>query len=569
MLGPWCFTAKEILDGKVPADAAHYHWDDRAKLARDYDYVQSLHARVLDALAVTLNRYHRTSHSRRYWQIVADPWLMAYVSVLFDRFESLHAAFAGTEEFEFFSGEATDRRPPDDYNAFIGEVLTDDWNEWLFARIAESRYPGRCAVRVAGLQQAPAARAPASAGAGKRIARMIDGWLARFSCDNPVAFVQSYFRPGALLRLCLRLRQVPRAYLHEFPLHELLPGAASARAGQCARDLRADFAAATDFERFICDRLPLDLPASLVEDFPALAARARELPQRPRIIVTATAQFTNTVAKAWFAERVAAGAALVVLEHGGSFPAKRELLDFEEDIADVRIPWFKPYHSKHLQLPPSKLVGAPQPRIDAHGPCLIVANESPPWVFRAHFYPMAHQCLRSFRMICDLVDSLSEEVAQRVSIRPAPDQGWNLSKLFVGRFGARRVSRVGTLESALAQARLIVCSYPETTFSEAMASDIPVVLVYPPEIYERHPVTAPLLEQMRSARIVFTDATEAAAHVSAVWSNLDAWWNSAEVATARRAFRDTALRFDGDWIREWTHFLRSLPSKENTEIVSR
>jgi putative transferase (TIGR04331 family) len=210
-------------------------------------------------------------------------------------------------------------------------------------------------------------------------------------------------------------------------------------------------------------------------------------------------------------------------------------------------------------------VGTAQRRANPDGPCLIVANESPPWTYRAHFYPMAHQCLRSFRMVCDMVDGLSEEVAERVSIRPAPDQGWNLSKLFVERFGTRRVSRSGMLESALAQARLIVCTYPETTFSEAMASDIPVVLVYPPEFYERHPVTLPLLEQLRRARIVFADAAEAAAHVSAVWTELDEWWASSEVMAARRAFRDTALRFDGDWIREWTRFLRSFQTPDNTE----
>jgi putative transferase (TIGR04331 family) len=168
-----------------------------------------------------------------------------------------------------------------------------------------------------------------------------------------------------------------------------------------------------------------------------------------------------------------------------------------------------------------------------------------------------------------MVVGFSEEVARRISIRPAPDQGWNLSRLFVGRFGAQCVSRSGTLESALAQARLIVCTYPETTFSEAMASDIPVVLVYPPEVYERHPVTAPLLEQLRGAHIVFTDAVKAAAHISAVWADVDAWWNRADVIAARRAFRDTALRIDGDWIREWTQFLRSFPNKDNTEAVSR
>ncbi len=568
LLGPWCHTADELLSGGAPAESSHYHWDDRAKLARDYDYLEKIHARALDALAPALNAHHGVTHSRRYWQILLDPWLMAWLSVSFDRWESLRLAFDGDASFAITSEEPRDRSPPGDYSGFIDEVLANGWNDWMFSRIAEFQYAARCDVTASGRTAvtAPPPLRPTSRAGG--LARRVDGLLAKFSRRSRVAFVQSYFRPASLLKLSLALRQPPRAYLHEYPPDESL-AAPAPRSDDAARTVRVALAAENDFEKFIAARLSLDLPGSVVEEYAALARRARAVPQQPAVIVTATAQFTNAPAKAWFAERVAAGGALVVLEHGGSFPARRELLEFEEDMADVRVPWFAPYHPKHRQLPPSKLVGAPRPRPNASGPCLVIANESSPWTFRAHFYPMSHQCLRSFHMVCDMVDALSPAVSRHVSIRPAPDQGWNLAKSYAAKLGEARVSRRGTLEAALAQARLIVCTYPETTFSEAMASGLPVVLVYPPEIYERHPVAFPLLEEMRRARIIFHDAAAAAAHVSAVWNDLDGWWNSTDVVAARRAFRDTALRFDGDWLREWTGFLRSFPRPDNTEKNSR
>jgi putative transferase (TIGR04331 family) len=261
------------------------------------------------------------------------------------------------------------------------------------------------------------------------------------------------------------------------------------------------------------------------------------------------------------AESVEAGARLVVLEHGGSFPARRELFDFEEDISDVRGTWFKPYHFKHVQVPPSKLVG----KFVEHGSsstpgehasyCLVVGNESPRWPFRAHFYPMADQCKRSFQLITGMIAGLQGPVAGAVRIRPAPNQGWNFADEYSRRFGPQVLLQGGTLMSAFRHARLIVCTYPETTFSEAMATGRPVVLLYPAEVYERHPVASQLLDQMREARIIFHDSGAATSHITAVWENPGSWWRSREVSLARDAFFETALRLRCDWLSEWEDFL--------------
>jgi putative transferase (TIGR04331 family) len=108
---------------------------------------------------------------------------------------------------------------------------------------------------------------------------------------------------------------------------------------------------------------------------------------------------------------------------------------------------------------------------------------------------------------------------------------------------------------AFRHARLIVCTYPETTFSEAMATGRPVVLLYPPEVYERHPVASQLLDQMRRARIIFHDARAATSHITAIWANPGSWWRSREVSEARDAFFEMALRLRGEWMSEWVDFL--------------
>jgi len=103
---------------------------------------------------------------------------------------------------------------------------------------------------------------------------------------------------------------------------------------------------------------------------------------------------------------------------------------------------------------------------------------------------------------------------------------------------------------------VIVCTYPETTFSEAMASGRPVVLVYPSKYYERHPIAGSLLADLRQASIAFEDPVEAAAHVNRIWDEPDAWWRAPHTRRVRDRFLTQALGNDGHWLQRWRRLLR-------------
>jgi putative transferase (TIGR04331 family) len=578
LAGPWCAGVsaaglEPIVHG---AQMLPYHWDDRKKLALDYEYLQSLHHKLLAALARSLNRLHGRQSSTRYWQMLLDPWLLSYVSVMFDRWETLRLAFAGDERFA--TGVPEDDRallPPFSYTQFIDGAMSDEWNFALFARMLRFQYADRCTLRTVrtaprAAAQTYGARSRRAGNTARTAAAWLDRLLAPFSASNRIVLLGSYFHPTALLRLSLRLRCVPRLYFREFPDIDAsgLPehahpddGAGRERAGGGAT-LTLDVEPQNDFERYLFAFVAADLPECVVEHFGALLARTRTVKLQPQVIVTAMAHFTHALAKAWIAERIEAGTQLVLLEHGGSFPAPRELFDFDEDLGDVRAVWFRPYHTRHVQLPPSKLVGhtaegrAVNPRPGEF--CLVVGNESPHWTIRAHFYPMAAQCLHSFEQTCAMIGLLSGDLRNAVRVRPGPDVGWNLGAGYAERFGRDAILQGGTLTSAFDVARVIVCTYPETTFSEAMATGRPVVLLYPEEVYERHPVAAQLLARLKQACIVFHDAAKAAAHLNAIWADPAQWWDSPAVKAAREEFFETALRVRGDWLSEWARFLASM-----------
>jgi putative transferase (TIGR04331 family) len=570
-LGEWCKPyGRRHVWGARSHETIPFHWDNRDKLKTDYDYLEELHHRLLKDLAVSLNDLHQVDYSERYWQILLDPWLLSYVGVLFDRWECLRSAFDFYAELKTVALKGhSDVLPPLSYNEFIAQAISDEWNHAVYLRIIESHYSPRCTITKGEKSLACEKQAENHETGGKLRqsfkARMVGGAekiLGRFCPRYGSVFIGSYFGLVPLIRLSLSLKQFPRLFSHDFkPSVESLN--ALLVAGEKPLDrtvINFNFQPQTDFEDFLGKSLSFDMPLCVVEGYQPLRKQTAGLSVKTKAIVTASSHWTDFIAKAWFAEQVAQGVKLVVLEHGGSFPAYKELFDFEEDISDVRGTWFLPYHSKHRQVPPSRLIGRFSENIFGKRKqggkyCSIIGNECPRWVYRAHFYPMAAQGLASVKLVKQLYDGLRGDVQEHIRVKPAPSNDWNTREIYADLLGEDKIYPGISMDSVFAQSKFVICTYPETTFTEAMASGVPAVMIYPEKYYERHPVAFSLLDLLRGAKIVFHDAQAAAIHINTIWDDPDKWWLSPEIIAARKEFSRQACKLDCNWLKEWKDFL--------------
>ena len=114
------------------------------------------------------------------------------------------------------------------------------------------------------------------------------------------------------------------------------------------------------------------------------------------------------------------------------------------------------------------------------------------------------------------------------------------------------------LSRAFIQARVIVCTYPQTTFSEAMLTGIPTLMFFDPEVCDIHPVGRGLMRTLEDARIVFSDPKSAAEHLCEVWDDTETWWNGAETQRARDAFLETTMNQQRWPLVKWAGLLRGL-----------
>ena len=554
-LGEWCrlYSEKKIWEA-LPAEVVPFHWDDRTKLKADHDYLKALYERMLPILGNQLNIIHGVNEPIQFWRILLGPWLITYLPIIFDRWEMLRIAFEKRESYTSIRLKSKEGYHPvaQHFTAFLELMQTDVWNFFIYQRILNDKYSTRVDfIDIETPLSEPVFQTPAPS-IKQKILTAADTFFGMFGGKKGVLFYNAYFPPAKLVSLNIALSQVPRMYSNTFAYEYHLKADNNIR-----NTYIVEGAGDSVFEVFLFANLFKDIPVAYLEEFGAIRERTNKLTLSHHTIVTASSYWGDEVFKMWAAKKQQQGKRLVICQHGGSFPPWFDTFQHEEDIADRHVTWFKPFHPKHIQLAPNKIVkGKNETPAGTH--CSVIGFECPRFSYRATAGAITHQAISFFEQTATFCELLDESVKDKLKIRPYPNMGWQTKQRYSDRFSSSAIDSSPSYSSFLQNAKLIVCTYPQTTFSEAMASGKPVILLYVPEYNELIPETKPLMEVLKKANIVFTDPVIAANHINSVWNTIDEWWSSPKVVEARTAYYDTALRVNSDWKKEWTEFLKAV-----------
>ena len=116
-------------------------------------------------------------------------------------------------------------------------------------------------------------------------------------------------------------------------------------------------------------------------------------------------------------------------------------------------------------------------------------------------------------------------------------------------------------KNTIKKSRLVICTYPQTTFAESMYSGVPTMLFYDESLWQVQPIYSSLIDILKKANIIFTNKHDAANHVLQIQGNPMDWWISSDVKVARQEFNETCLTIDSDPVLRWKFFFQSLLDK--------
>jgi len=569
LLGEWCKT----LDNQKDLESRDYqqipyHWSDRDKFIKDYDYLELFYERVLQSLAHNLNNYHEVDRSLRYWRMLLGPWLLTYVAIAWDRWESLRLAFA-EQDFDEVCSLNLDRdlMVPKDYNIFNICNTLDHFNHDIFLEIIRYHYADQLSIynldqedsidvniRSTLIKKTESTRS--------RTLRLLDKCFGLLQRHYKVVFVESFFDRVALFQVSRKLRQLPRIH------NEFFQSINYPKVNQDRYHRSIDVQPTTDFEGFFQQHIFSQIPIAYLEGYAELNRVAGSIKTTGDVIFTANAHLDNDLFNCWAGDQVEKGKKLVASQHGGAIHLM-QMFEHQERIAEAVTVWHKPYMNKHVQLTPNKLISGFRQSFFARyqtekGTDLtLVGLETSRYTYRAQAGPFGRNYTEDYNQKITFAKSLSSTTYDLLRIRSfSRGDGWINSGLRYARdLGQDKISKYPTLREAFAHSKLIVSTYPQTTFIEAMHSNVPTILLYCEEHWPMHPQFDDLIEDLKTNNIIFTDPVKAAEHVNAVWNDPDQWWLDAETQKAVNHFFEMCGKVSDDWVDEWTDFFQSAYSQ--------
>ena len=109
--------------------------------------------------------------------------------------------------------------------------------------------------------------------------------------------------------------------------------------------------------------------------------------------------------------------------------------------------------------------------------------------------------------------------------------------------------------TVLRKSKLVICTYPETTFVESIVSNIPTILLCLKNIWEFDNNFKKVISLLYKNKIIFFDPNEAAKHVEKINHNPYLWWHNKNTRYAKKIFLKECANISKDWMTEWKKYI--------------
>lgn len=560
LLGQWCITSEfnRLIEGRDVELVAEYGFESEM-MHKDYCYVQVLRQELLIELKDSLNRHHGTTHSLRYWRILLGPWLYSFVSIIFDRWQSIRRAvqnyqISGTILLEYPSSYLT----PTTFDDFNELWQGDIWNHYVLGKILNE------------LTDIPCERIAVSVSNENRFCKTENVLISRkkqlkhkllsalesvlfgIPClPTDALFVNTYLSKKDEYLLQLQFGQVPRIWKSPSTPHTMRNNEERSRFNLDTHNYQG-------FDRFIRAIISEQIPTLYLEGYQSLRKKVDELtwPDRPKVIFTANSFYADEVFKAWTAAKTEQGVPYVIAQHGGyygtsKYPHHTELN--ETITADRYLTWgWTDNNKKCYPCVAMTSVGKSSGASSPSGGLLLVATYGP----RYHREPWERYYQNDLMYIKDLfqfVSLLPQYIFNQIIVRPAPNavsNGKSHNTLWKERFPTITVdSACEKIEPLIQKSRLFLYTYNSTGFLQTLARNIPTIIFWDKKYNELRPSAEPYYDQLKSVGIFHETPESASAQVAEVWNDVAGWWNQPLVQNARVVFCEQYARMPRNPIR--------------------
>ena len=585
ILGKWCeFYNNEVYQKKKNKNEINIiynknHWSDLEKRKKDYVYLEKQSEHLLEILSEILSKIHNIDEDKEYWRTIVFSWLGEYLTTIFDRWEHLRIFFENnkTEKFHTYSISLNEK----DYTAknhdhFVQISQSHIWNHSIYLRLFEilksenltiikkDKYKNNFKEINFNLDT----RSPFKANQRNLITKVyfiFDKVASNFAFRfNNIIFETFYFPKKDFLKICLKFKLFPNKYKNFFDFEVVDKKPLNNIKRIILKELLSTIEAKDKFMKFLLSNIHKDIPESYIEKFALIKKKILPFAKRKKIIFSMHSLYRNDNFKIYLAEAKKFGSKYIHSVHGGGLNfSKSNNFYLEEKVSNKIIIWGK-FDNKFINSK-EKNFSKLSPTIPVYkhkNPqgknCTIVSIERRKYTNKFDLSLNFEQSIDFFNELTNFANELSPEIKSNLKYRCKLPIEFYSAKKFAEIFGDRSIDLVtskNTFKKTIINSKLIVLTYPQTTFSEAMYSNVPTILIFKKDLHFLTEKSLKLFDILKKNKIAFEDFNEAKIHINENWKELDKWWKSNNVQFARNEYLKTFFEVKPNRLKEWSDYI--------------
>ena len=486
---------------------------------RCFQLSESVHVSLSAQIADALNQSHQCSKSTRYWEILTGSWVRLFIDLLISRIFIVAKLKEMYPDIQLVCADGVkSRRAPFNTADFHSLTKSTEWNSLVYAD----------------LWNIASAEHIASPDRTTRPARI----HLKPQSSKLSGYVLSVTYLPRMQELLLQL-QLGTKYKR---LRVINPPAITVD-NEARRQLVFNESQSNDVERLLIKLIRGYLPTSFLEGFAALRmliCRMR-FPASPKTIFTSNRHIYDDVFNAWVADTTEHGSRLILGQHGGhygisKFPSFAER--HEKSVSDSYLTWgWKPSSSSVGGIILTT-VGSRWKHRESRSRLLLVTDEL--WSQPRAVYADIPETSDYLDHLGLMVRSLPTSIQQSLELRQHLGQrvvGHPVETWWRNQFPAIDLGDpLIPFSQVVKDARIVIVAHNGTTIPENFSQSIPTLITWTSNWVEIRDEAKPIFAKLAEVGIFHEDPVSLAKHVSAIWDNVDAWWESKAVVGARELF---------------------------------
>ncbi len=484
----------------------------------------SIYEAISTDLADYLNYYHCLTKPKRYWEIIFGVWLRTFIDSVITRCHTVEELIRTHESIRIVPFNPTrGEQIHSTLSEFQSAMKSVAWNSSIYLDLFEL-YCKKSSIKELDYIRPEIEITPP---------------LKRF---GPTYISSSYLPRKIEVSLALRLRTIPhrikRISIENCTIDSKTR--AQALANAASKDFYANAVRSLIFR---------NLPLSYLENFNNLIKTSlTHFPKTPpKCIFTANRHLYDDAFNIWAAEMVNRGSKLVLAQHGGhfgiskfpSFAERQELA-----AADRYLTWG--WSSSSRCFPSFVLTQAGKTSSAASNKHNLVVVTDHVWSHpRSAFLDLAENG-NYLEFVSSLVNSLGPSVQKETILRlhHGHDETGKSQKLWWGQHAPSIQQDDGLMQflKLLKQAKLVLTCHNGTTFPETINTGVPTVIAWDSSFVSLRSDAEEVFSLLEKAQIFHQNPEVAAEFINSIWDDVDGWWNSHDVISARNQFTNQFAR---------------------------